>query len=405
MKWIKSLVIILILIFSAILYHRYFRAQPPVKENPKFSKEQVKITPQKVRIKKAFIGELTKYITASGISEAVQEVQIKSLIPGKIVQVLVQDGQKVEEGELILEIDDREYRYALQEARGNLLKAQMNYALRKEDNRKELNTDTSVVNFPLREKYLKAREEYEQDIINEKEFNRVKREYEIALIFAGQKQDEMIAQESGLTAAEAQFERAKYQLENCQIRAPFAGVIAAVSVHAGDIVSVGEPLMKLVDLHLLKLKLQVLESDIGDVKENEFIQARFSAFSDTTFPGRIIGINPAIQPDSRTCTVIALVKNPDFLLKSGMFATARLVVNRYKNRLLVPREAVIVRDQKKLVFIVREEKAFWCYVDTGLENDDFIEILGSAFDLKAGEPVIVEGHFALAHNAPVEIVK
>ena len=358
-----------------------------------------------MRIKKAFIGELTKYITASGISEAVQEVQIKSLIPGKIVQVLVQDGQKVEEGELILEIDDREYRYALQEARGNLLKAQMNYALRKEDNRKELNTDTSVVNFPLREKYLKAREEYEQDIINEKEFNRVKREYEIALIFAGQKQDEMIAQESGLTAAEAQFERAKYQLENCQIRAPFAGVIAAVSVHAGDIVSVGEPLMKLVDLHLLKLKLQVLESDIGDVKENEFIQARFSAFSDTTFPGRIIGINPAIQPDSRTCTVIALVKNPDFLLKSGMFATARLVVNRYKNRLLVPREAVIVRDQKKLVFIVREEKAFWCYVDTGLENDDFIEILGSAFDLKAGEPVIVEGHFALAHNAPVEIVK
>ena len=88
-----------------------------------------------------------------------------------------------------------------------------------------------------------------------------------------------------------------------------------------------------------------------------------------------------------------------------MFATVRLAVNRYQNRLLVPREAVVVRDQKKLVFIVREGKAFWCYVETGLENDEFIEITNSVFDLKAGEPVIVEGHFALAHNAPVEVIE
>lgn len=405
MKWIKSLAIILILISSGILYHHYFRSQAPEKDNPSLNEEQVKITPQKVKIKKAFIGELAKYITASGTSEAIQEVQIKPLNSGKVRQVLVRDGQRVNKGELLLEIDDTEYRYALEEARGNLLKAQMNYAFRKKDNRERLNTDSSVVNFPFREKYLKAKEEYEQGVINENEFNQVKREYEITLILAGKKQDELMAQESGLTAAEAQFERAKYQLENCQIRAPFAGVIADVSVHAGDMVSIGEPLMRLVDLHLLKLKLQVLESDIGNVKENEFIQARFSAFPDTSFPGRIIGINPEVDPDSRTCTVIALVKNPDFLLKSGMFATARLVVNRYKNRLLVPRKAVIVRDQKKLVFIVREEKAFWCYVNTGLENDEYIEITNSAFDLKAGEPVIVEGHFALAHNAPVEIVE
>ncbi|GAB4340945.1 MAG: efflux RND transporter periplasmic adaptor subunit [Calditrichia bacterium] len=405
MKRMKSLTIILIVIFLGFLYHRYFREQTPVEKKSAPDEKQLKITPQKVRVKNAFRGELVKYITASGVTEAAQEVQIKPLISGKVKRVLVQDGQKVKKGELLLEIDDREYQFALEEARGNLLKAQMNYAIRKKDNRQEPNPDTSLTSFPFREKYLKAKAEYEQGIINKSELNRIKREYEIALILAGKKQDDIIAQESGLTAAEARFERAKYQLENCQIRAPFAGIVAAVSVNAGDMVFIGEPLMQLVDLNLIKLRLQVLESDIGNLKENEVIQARFSAFPETTFPGRIIGINPVINPDSRSCTVVALLKNPDFLLKSGMFATAKLVVNRYPNRLLVPREAVIVRDQKKLVFIVREEKAFWCYVNTGLENDEYIEINDSAFDLKAGEPVIVEGHFALAHNAPVEIVE
>ena len=405
MKWMKSLAIILILIFSGIFYHHHFRGKASVENTPDISEEQIKISPQKVKVKKAFIGELVKYITASGTSEGVQEVVIEPLITGKVKQVLVQEGQRVRKGDLLVEIDNREYLYALKAARGNLLKALMNYAIRKKDSPQRPNMDTSMVHFHLREKYLRARKDYEKGILPKSEFDRIRRNYEIALILAGKKRDELIAEESGLTAAEVQFERARYQLENCQIRAPFPGVIATVSVHPGDIVSIGEPLMRLVDLHLIKLKLHLLESDIGTVKVNEFIQARFSAFPDTTFSGKIIGIDPIIDSNSRSCTVIALIKNPDFLLKSGMFATARLAVNRYRNRLLVPREAVIVRDRKKMVFIVRKGKAFWCYVDTGLENDEFIEITHSAFGLKAGEPVIVEGHFALAHNAPVEVIE
>ena len=101
--------------------------------------------------------------------------------------------------------------------------------------------------------------------------------------------------------------------------------------------------------------------------------------------------------------MIAEIPNPGALLKSGMFATVRIAVNRYPNRLLVPRAAVVERDRRQLVFIVRDGKAFWCYVETGLENDDYVEVVSSAFDLKPGEPVIVDGHFALAHNAPVEV--
>lgn len=212
-----------------------------------------------------------------------------------------------------------------------------------------------------------------------------------------------MAQKSGLAAAEAQLARAEYNLQNCRILAPFDGVAGDVTAHPGDLVSAGQTLLRLINLNRLKLKLQVLEAELGAIRLGETVQASFAAFADTVFPGRIIAVNPAVNPQTRTGTVIAEIPNPAHRLKSGMFATARIAVNRYPNRLLVPRAAVVERDQRKLVFIVREGKAFWCYVETGLENDDSIEILSSAFDLKPGELVITEGLFALAHNAPVEV--
>ncbi|MFQ5677199.1 MAG: efflux RND transporter periplasmic adaptor subunit, partial [bacterium] len=70
---------------------------------------------------------------------------------------------------------------------------------------------------------------------------------------------------------------------------------------------------------------------------------------------------------------------------------------------LVPKEAILIRDQRKLVFIVRDGLAKWCYAETGLENDDFVEILSSTFGLKPGEMVITSGHYTLVHDARVKI--
>ena len=404
MRFLRPILVVVILITLGVLYHQYFRSDETA-ENPALA-EKPAVKPVRVQVAPAFVGELVQYVTASGVTEAVREVEIKPLVSGKVVQVAVRDGQPVRKGDLLVQLDDREYQIAFREARSQLLSAQAEYALRMED-RQPIVRDSLPLGtngfHDLGKRYREALAAYRQGTLSEAEFRKIEREYRAAEVFSGQQRDELIAQQSGLSAAEAQFERAKYQLDNCRITAPFAGIAGDVQVHPGDYISTGQTLLRLVDLSRLKLQLEVLESEMGNIRRGEAIEARFAAFPDTVFRGQIIGINPTVNPETRTGTVIAEIPNPGALLKSGMFATVRIAVNRYPNRLLVPRSAVVERDRRQLVFIVRDGKAFWCYVDTGLENDDYVEVVSSAFDLKPGEPVIIDGHFALAHNAPVEV--
>ncbi|RMI12644.1 MAG: efflux RND transporter periplasmic adaptor subunit [Calditrichaeota bacterium] len=404
-SWIKAVVIVTVVVGLGVLYHQYFRSEEEESARPTFSEEEVNVRPVKVKAAPAFIGELVQYITASGVTEALQEAEIKPLLNGRVKAVHVRDGQRVNRGAVLVELDDREYRIALEEARSNLLKAQVEYGLLKEEARKNPAEPAVSTNHleALEEEYTRARQAYEAGELSEEAFRKIEREYHTAQVFSGEMRDELLAQQSGLSAAEAAFARARYNLDNCRLVAPFSGVVGDVTVHVGDLIGPSQTVMRLVDLSKLKLKLQVLEAELGQVQVGEAIRASFAAFPDTTFPGRITGVSPVVDSQTRTGTVIAEINNPGGLLKSGMFATVRIAVNRYPDRLLVPRAAIVERDQRKLIFIVREGKAVWSYVETGLENDEYVEIVSSRFNLQPGEPVIVDGHFALAHNAPVEI--
>jgi len=404
-KLFKGLIIAVLIIGLGILYHVYIRGTTAQREKPHFSESETRAKPVPVQVKKAFIGELTRYVTASGITEAFNEVNIQSQVTGQIKMVRVREGEKVNKGELLAQVDDRLYRIALKEAQGALLKARLEFALMKKEAAKHQKDPPENARLAvLKEKWEKAQKAYEEGKISQGAFLKIDRKFQIALILSGKEQENLIAQKSGVSAAEAQFLRAKYNVDRCRLTAPFSGIVGELRVHTGELVGPNQTLMKLVDLSRLKLKLQVLETEFAHIRVGENIRVNFAAFPDTSFNGRVTGIDPAIDPKTRTGVVTAEVDNPDLLIKSGMFATVRIATAHYRNRLLVPRNAVVERDQRKLVFIVRNKKAFWCYVQTGLENDDYIEITSSAFGLKPGEPVIVDGQFALAHDAPVQIV-
>jgi len=129
---------------------------------------------------------------------------------------------------------------------------------------------------------------------------------------------------------------------------------------------------------------------------------RFSAYPSKVFKGHVEAISPVINPEDRTCTVHILVDNPEEEVKPGMHAEVEIAADIYKDRLLVPQEAVLVRGGRKLVFVVEEGLAKWRYVEVGLENEDYAEVLDG---VKEGEAVIVEGHFTLAHDAKVQVAQ
>jgi multidrug efflux pump subunit AcrA (membrane-fusion protein) len=85
-----------------------------------------------------------------------------------------------------------------------------------------------------------------------------------------------------------------------------------------------------------------------------------------------------------------------------MHADVEIAADIYKDRLLVPQEAVLVRGGRKLVFVVEEDLAKWRYIEVGLENEDYAEVLDG---VKEGEMLIIEGHFTLAHDARVRLAQ
>ncbi len=85
-----------------------------------------------------------------------------------------------------------------------------------------------------------------------------------------------------------------------------------------------------------------------------------------------------------------------------MHAEVEIAAEIYEDRLLIPQDAVLVRMGRKLAFVVEEGIAKWRYIEVGLENEDYAEVLDG---IKEGETVIIEGHFTLAHDAKVRIEK
>jgi multidrug efflux pump subunit AcrA (membrane-fusion protein) len=109
-----------------------------------------------------------------------------------------------------------------------------------------------------------------------------------------------------------------------------------------------------------------------------------------------------VNPEYKTCKVFVDVENPEEELKPGMHAEVEIAAEIHKNKLLVSQDAILTRSQRKLLFVVEDGLAKWRYIEIGLENEKYAEVLDG---VKEGEKVIVEGHFTLAHDARVKIVE
>ncbi|MBU1074224.1 efflux RND transporter periplasmic adaptor subunit, partial [bacterium] len=213
------------------------------------------------------------------------------------------------------------------------------------------------------------------------------------------------AQRTGLADARIAEERARLNLEYTDIRAPFAGVVSGFAVVKGENISVGQALCNITDDSELEAVVNVLEADLGDLTEGRAALVGVPAVDDT-IRATVDVISPTLDETSRTCQVIIRFPNTERKYRPGMFARAEMAARIHTDRLLVPREAVLTRDDRTLVFkVTPEPRAQWLYVDTGLENSEWVEILKvhSGGTLAAGDKVVVSDHLTLAHEAKLDV--
>lgn len=356
-----------------------------------------------VKVVIAWKGTLIKRITATGIVKASKDVDVIPRITGEIKDLPVAEGQFVHKGDLLLRLDDREYQIACKEAEHRLLDAQIEYGLMK-SGAVPFRRDTarSATLIDAKQRFEQAEKAYHQGQITEQEYQRARRDYEVALTFSSVNREDVVANKSGLNQAQQAVERGKLNLSYTEIRAPFSGVVANCSdLVVGGTVQAGKSYCKLADISKLRLEVGVLESEIRLIQVGRKAEIALPAYPEEKFVGKTVTISPIVDTESKTCKVMIESNNPAGKIKPGMFAQARLDAEIYTNRLLVPKEALLVRDQRKLVFTVEGDLAKWCYVETGLESDEYVEIKSG---IAEGDTVIVSGHYTLSHDAKIHIM-
>lgn len=345
-------------------------------------------------------GDLLLYINANGIVRASEELEITSNISGTINNLNIYEGKTVNKGDLLVGLDDREYELALTDAKAKVTNARIEYGflikemtIDKTENPQTLETQKQID---------KLEANYKTGKIEEQKYNEQRDELDMKLLFSGAKREEVVLNKSGLTTAINSYKRAKLNFEYTKITAPFNGVVGDFDLVKGQRVNAGQKLCKLFNNSTLRIDVGVLESDVTKISVGSSAQIDVPSLTGQNFVGKVVNVSPYIDKETKTCKVTVQIQNASNKLKSGMFVKVNIETTNLQNRVLIQKEALLVRDKRPLVFVVEDGLAKWKYIEMGEQNDEFIEVLSG---VEPGENVIVEGQYTLAHDAKVKIVK
>lgn len=342
---------------------------------------------------------LNRSIVASGRLMAIRRTELSVGVSGKALEVLAREGDHVKEGDLLLRLDESPFELNVEKAEADLLDKRIDYAVFIMDTSAVLNPDTTWVKRE-RDALEEALRAYESGESDARALKSAQRNFDAAQLLSGTRRLDLIAQNTGLVRAELDHASAQWELEQTSIHAPFPGVIAKRMVDEGQQVSSGETCFELIDISRIRVRAAVLESDLGAVGVGHGIRVSVTTWPGESFEGRISRIHPSVDEESGTGIVEAELANPRGRLKPGMFAEVLIEGTSYDNRIAVPDEAIVSRDERTLVFVVRGGRAQWTYVTLGREGDDWREVTTG---IAEGDTVAVTGNITLAHDVPVRV--
>lgn len=194
---------------------------------------------------------------------------------------------------------------------------------------------------------------------------------------------------ASLGVDEARAASARTALEKMTLRAPFSGQVGLREVSVGEFVNAGQDLVRLVRLDPIEVDFAVPEAALPKLRNGQAVRVTVDAFPGDTFTGKVVAIDPVVDPNSRSARLRARIPNPDQRLRPGQFAQLRLDTGRGNaTALLVPEQALMQDGDTRFVYTVVDGTARRTPVKTGTRTPGFVEITEG---LKAGDVVITAG--------------
>jgi membrane fusion protein (multidrug efflux system) len=286
--------------------------------------------------------------------EAEEEALVIAKVGGEVVEIHVEEGDRVKAGQILAKLDGDRLRLEARQARANLAKLEQDF---------ERNKDL-----------------HEQGLVSAGAYESLR--YELA-------------------ASKAAYNLASLELSYTDIKAPIDGVIAERFIKLGNTIDVNASTFQITDLEPLRAELHVPERELRKLGSTQTATIIVDALPGQEFIGTVARISPIVDPETGTFKTTIEIIDEQNLLKPGMFGRFNIVYDVHTQALLVPRVSIVDDSVETAVFIVEEGIAYRRVVDTGISRLGEIEVLSG---LNGGEQVVVVGQTGLKDGAKVEIV-
>ncbi len=344
-----------------------------------------------VSVTRAQVRAIPRVIAVTGSLAAQEQSTLSAKVPGRLQRLDVDIGSVLRQGDLVAQIEPRDYDLGLQEATAALAQARtaLGLPLEGDDDRIELERVTAVRQAKaVLEEATKNRERVKSlsasGIASQSEVDTVEAAYTVALMRYESALEDARGRLATVAQRRAEFELARKRLADASVRAPFDGAVQARPATIGEYVAVGAPIVQLVKTDPLRLRLEVPERECILVRTGQVVHLLVEGDTNT-YSGQIARLSPALDEQTRTLRVEADVPRQGSL-RPGLFARAQIIVNEAEPALTVPGDAIITFAGLEKVVVVEEGKAVEKVVSTGRRGADWAEVVSG---LQAGEIVVL----------------
>lgn len=360
---------------------------------------------KRVRVAQVTSRPMEKIITLTGTLAAREQTTISSKVAGRLQQVAVDMGSLVRQGDLLAQIEPRDYELKVQQASAAVSQARADLGLPLEGDNDHVEID--AVNAVKQAAAVLDEAAQNRDrvlslvkagIATQSESETVDSAYKVAVARLETAREEARTRMGALSQRRAEYEIAVKQLSDSAIRAPFDGTIQERLANTGQYAAVGTAIVTLVKAEPLRLRLEIPERESPLVCTNQLVRLSVEGYTNE-FQGRLARLSPALDDATRTLRVEADVPGQG-LLRPGLFARARIVVSAQEPVLCVPLNGLVTFAGIEKVVLVRDGKALETTVTTGRREDGWCEIVEGvspqdqfvldAMGLRTGQPVVVE---------------
>jgi RND family efflux transporter MFP subunit len=329
--------------------------------------QRLPMTVETAQVKRA---DMSNEVTVVGNLIGAQTVEAGPKVAGRLETVTVRLGDRVNRGQTIATVEDREIQEQVKQAKASYDVSAATIRQREADLRlAQTNLDRS-------------RNLFERQLIPKQTFDDTDSRFQAA-----------VAQ---LDLARAQFAQAQARLDELNITSPVSGFVGKRSLDPGAWVTPNAPFISVVDIGIVRLVANIVEKDIRRITSGLAADVEVDAYPGEKFVGHVAHIAPVLDPATRTGQIEVEIANPNFRLKPGMYAKVAFIVDKKNNALVIPTAALVDLGGSRGVFTAsateQGQVASFKKIDVGIVNQTLAEVTSG---LAEGDHIVTTGAAAL----------